>query len=91
MECYYEEQGCEWECYVMIKVCVIGQDNGDGDWLLKLFKLFVYCCYVDFGVIEFLCELKKLINQEVLWRGNEENVKIGVGGICEIEFIVQIF
>jgi len=91
MERYYEEQGREWERYAMIKARAIGQDNGDGDRLLKLLKPFVYRRYVDFGVIESLRELKKLINQEVLRRGNEENVKTGAGGIREIEFIAQIF
>ncbi|AUM13440.1 bifunctional [glutamate--ammonia ligase]-adenylyl-L-tyrosine phosphorylase/[glutamate--ammonia-ligase] adenylyltransferase [Ketobacter alkanivorans] len=91
MESYYEEQGREWERYAMIKARAIGSDNGDGEKLLQRLKPFVYRRYVDFGVIESLRELKKLINQEVLRRGNEDNVKTGAGGIREVEFIAQVF
>ncbi|RLT99334.1 MAG: bifunctional [glutamate--ammonia ligase]-adenylyl-L-tyrosine phosphorylase/[glutamate--ammonia-ligase] adenylyltransferase, partial [Ketobacter sp.] len=91
MESYYEEQGREWERYAMIKARAIGSDNGDGEELLRRLKPFVYRRYVDFGVIESLRELKKMINQEVLRKGNEDNVKTGAGGIREVEFIAQVF
>ena len=91
MESYYEEQGREWERYAMIKARAIGTDNGDGEELLQRLRPFVYRRYVDFGVIESLRELKKLINQEVLRKGNEDNVKTGAGGIREVEFIAQVF
>ena len=91
LESYYEEQGREWERYAMIKARAIGRDNGDGAHLLTILRPFVYRRYVDFGVIESLRDLKKLINQEVLRRGNEDNVKTGAGGIREIEFIAQVF
>lgn len=91
MERYYEEQGREWERYAMIKARAIGSDNGDGARLLQALKPFVYRRYVDFGVIESLRDLKKLINQEVLRKGNQENVKTGAGGIREVEFIAQVF
>ena len=91
MESYYEEQGREWERYAMIKARAIGSDNGDGDELLRRLRPFVYRRYVDFGVIESLRELKKLINEEVLRKGNEDNVKTGAGGIREVEFIAQVF
>ena len=91
MENYYEEQGREWERYAMIKARAIGRDNGDGEKLLQALRPFIYRRYVDFGVIESLRELKRLINQEVLRRGKEDNVKTGAGGIREIEFIAQVF
>ncbi|RLU01356.1 bifunctional [glutamate--ammonia ligase]-adenylyl-L-tyrosine phosphorylase/[glutamate--ammonia-ligase] adenylyltransferase [Ketobacter sp.] len=91
MESYYEEQGREWERYAMIKARAIGRDHGDGSELLRRLKPFIYRRYVDFGVIESLRTLKKMINQEVLRRGNEDNVKTGAGGIREVEFIAQVF
>lgn len=91
MENYYQEQGREWERYAMIKARDIGRDNGDGARLLLALRPFIYRRYVDFGVIESLRELKNLINQEVLRRGKEDNVKTGAGGIREIEFIAQVF
>ncbi|MFZ5603991.1 MAG: bifunctional [glutamate--ammonia ligase]-adenylyl-L-tyrosine phosphorylase/[glutamate--ammonia-ligase] adenylyltransferase, partial [Pseudomonadota bacterium] len=93
MENYYEDQGREWERYAMIKARAIGTGTalGDGEKLLLALRPFVYRRYVDFGVIESLRELKNLINQEVLRRGKEDNVKTGAGGIREIEFIAQVF
>ena len=91
LESYYEDHGREWERYAMIKARAIGTDNGDGDQLLDLLKPFVYRRYVDFGVIEALRDMKSRINQEVLRRGNQDNVKLGAGGIREIEFIAQVF
>lgn len=89
METYYEEQGREWERYAMIKARAVGNDQGEGARLLKDLRPFVYRRYVDFGVIESLREMKAMIHREVLRRGNEENIKTGLGGIREIEFIVQ--
>ncbi len=91
MERYYEEHGREWERYAMIKARAIGADKGDGDRLLTALRPFVFRRYIDFGVVEALRGLKKLINQEVLRRGNEDNIKIGAGGIRDIEFIAQVF
>src|SRR3990167_2215419 len=79
MENYYEDQGREWERYAMIKARAVGTGSalGDGEKLLLALRPFVYRRYVDFGVIESLRELKNLINQEVLRRGKEDNVKTG--------------
>ena len=91
METYYEEQGREWERYAMIKARPIGDDQGEGESLLKDLRPFVYRRYIDFGVIESLREMKALINREVMRKGAEDNVKTGSGGIREVEFIVQAF
>ncbi|HHC73509.1 MAG TPA: bifunctional [glutamate--ammonia ligase]-adenylyl-L-tyrosine phosphorylase/[glutamate--ammonia-ligase] adenylyltransferase, partial [Thiothrix sp.] len=47
--------------------------------------------YLDFGAIEHLREIKAKISQEAHYRGAENNIKLGVGGIRDIEFIVQSF
>src|SRR6185369_6972285 len=52
---------------------------------------FVYRRYLDFGVFESLREMKALIEREVARRDLAEHVKLGPGGIREIEFIVQAF
>ena len=52
---------------------------------------FVYRRYLDFGVFESLREMKALIQKEVARRDLAEHVKLGPGGIREIEFIVQAF
>ena len=52
---------------------------------------FVYRRYLDFGVFESLREMKALIEKEVARRDLADHVKLGPGGIREIEFIVQAF
>ena len=52
---------------------------------------FVYRRYVDFGVIDSLRGMKQMINTEVRRRGLQDNVKLGHGGIREVEFIAQCF
>ena len=52
---------------------------------------FVYRRYLDYGVFESLREMKALIEREVERRELADNVKLGPGGIREIEFIVQAF
>ena len=50
---------------------------------------FVYRRYLDFGVFESLREMKAMIAREVKRRELEQDLKLGTGGIREIEFIVQ--
>ena len=52
---------------------------------------FVYRRYVDYGVFESLREMKLLIEREVERRELADHVKLGPGGIREIEFVVQAF
>lgn len=50
--------------------------------------MFVYCKYFDYIVFVGLCEMKVLIDVEVVCKDLVDNFKFGFGGICEIEFIV---
>ena len=56
-----------------------------------MLRPFVYRRYLDFGVFESLRGMKELIAREVERHELEHNVKLGPGGIREIEFIVQAF
>jgi glutamate-ammonia-ligase adenylyltransferase len=51
----------------------------------------VYRRYIDFSVIDSLRRMKSMISQEVRRRQLVNNIKLGAGGIREIEFIVQVF
>lgn len=91
MEMYYEDQGREWERYAMIKArCVAGSQVAGAELLMRL-RPFVYRRYTDFSVIQSLRDMKTLINREVRRLGKEDDVKLGAGGIREIEFIVQSY
>lgn len=91
METYYQVHGREWERYAMIKARVVAGDKEAGERLLTMLKPFVYRRYVDFGAFESLREMKAMIEREVRRKGMQENVKLGPGGIREVEFIGQAF
>ena len=91
MEEYYQDQGRDWERYAMIKARVIAGDKKAGEELMGMLRPFVYRRYIDFSAIESLRDMKAMINREVKRRGKANDVKLGAGGIREIEFIVQSF
>lgn len=92
MEDYYQEQGRDWERYAMVKAKVLGdQQNFFTKELYQMLKPFVYRRYIDFSVLQSLRNMKSMIEREVRRRGLKNNIKLGAGGIREIEFIVQVF
>ncbi|WP_075880654.1 bifunctional [glutamate--ammonia ligase]-adenylyl-L-tyrosine phosphorylase/[glutamate--ammonia-ligase] adenylyltransferase [Vreelandella massiliensis] len=91
LSAYYQDQGREWERYAMLKARPVAGDLDAGDELLASLRPFVYRKYLDFGAIESLRELKAMINREVKRKGMESNIKLGPGGIREVEFVVQAF
>ena len=91
MEEYCIEQGREWERYAMIKARVIAGDVKAGEQLQRLLKPFVYRRYIDFSAFDSLREMKTMINREVNRRQLQDDVKLGAGGIREVEFIAQAF
>ncbi|MHA6492284.1 bifunctional [glutamate--ammonia ligase]-adenylyl-L-tyrosine phosphorylase/[glutamate--ammonia-ligase] adenylyltransferase [Pseudomonas borbori] len=91
LEQYYQDQGRDWERYAMIKARVVGGDQVAGAHLLEMLRPFVYRRYLDFSAIEALRTMKQLIQQEVRRKGMAENIKLGAGGIREVEFIAQAF
>jgi len=91
LEQYYQDQGRDWERYAMIKARVVGGDQVAGEQLLDMLRPFVYRRYLDFSAIEALRTMKQLIQQEVRRKGMADNIKLGSGGIREVEFIAQAF
>ena len=88
---YYEEQGRDWERYAMIKARPVAGDLDAGRELLAGLRPFVFRRYLDFGAIDALREMKTLIRREVRRKQLQDNVKLGEGGIREVEFIAQVF
>ncbi|MBU6470075.1 MAG: bifunctional [glutamate--ammonia ligase]-adenylyl-L-tyrosine phosphorylase/[glutamate--ammonia-ligase] adenylyltransferase [Gammaproteobacteria bacterium] len=91
METYYQNHGRDWERYALIKLRPCAGDIKAGRQLLERLRPFVYRRYLDFNAFESLREMKELIRQDVARRGLEDNIKLGPGGIREIEFIAQVF
>ena len=88
-EDYYEVHGREWERFALLKARPVAGDLDLGHKLLRSLEPFLYRKYPDFGVFESIRDLKSKIESEVRRHGRDKNVKVGRGGIREIEFIVQ--
>ncbi len=91
LEQYYQLQGRDWERYAMIKARILGGSETDRRYLRSMLRPFVYRRYLDFGAFESIREMKGMIDAEVRRKGMKGNVKLGSGGIREIEFIGQTF
>lgn len=87
LEEYYQNNGREWERYAWIK----GREVTDGNQVSKLLKPFVFRKYLDFGAFASMRDLKIQIQRDVNSKGMHDNIKLGRGGIREIEFIAQVF
>lgn len=88
LENYYQEQGRQWERFAMQKMRIINYTPFSQS-LLDIIKPFVYRKYIDFTTIESIREMKELIEKEVRRRQINQNIKLGKGGIREVEFFVQ--
>ena len=89
LEDYLHQHGRDWERYAWIKARAI---LGEGIYETanrEFVRPFVYRRYLDFGVFESLREMKTLIAREVARRDLAGDLKLGMGGIREIEFIAQ--
>lgn len=92
LEEYLIAQGREWERYAWIKARVISPENSRYTVELeKLAKPFVFRKYLDFGAFDSMRKLHAQIRAEVVRRDRHQNIKLGPGGIREIEFIAQVF
>jgi glutamate-ammonia-ligase adenylyltransferase len=89
MENYYQVHGREWERYAFIKARIVAGDRVAGEELLTRLKPFVFRKYLDYGTFESLRAMKTRIEREVARKDMDANVKLGPGGIREIEFIAQ--
>jgi glutamate-ammonia-ligase adenylyltransferase len=91
MEQYYQVHGREWERYAFIKARAVAGDGACGTDLFARLKPFVYRRYLDYSVVEAIRGLKMSIERELHRKGMQHNIKLGPGGIREIEFIGQAF
>ena len=91
LEDYLQLQGRDWERYAWVKARPITNQAGYAELFRSAIQPFVYRRYLDFGVFESLREMKALIEREVQRRELADHIKLGDGGIREIEFIVQSF
>ena len=92
LEDYYQEQGRHWERFAMIKARIINDDNSHyTTTLTNILTPFTFRRYLDFTTIDALRNMKKLIATEIRRRRLSNNIKLGAGGIREVEFFAQSF
>jgi glutamate-ammonia-ligase adenylyltransferase len=90
-EDYLQQHGRDWERYAYVKARPVYGTAAFDELYRNVLRPFVFRRYLDFSVFESLREMKELIAREVERRELRDNVKLGPGGIREIEFIVQAF
>src|SRR5450830_465714 len=88
LEDYYQKLGREWERHAWIKSRVVA---GPAESLAILLRPFVYRKYLDYSAFASMRDLKIQIQRDVDRRDLNDNIKLGRGGIREIEFIAQVF
>ncbi|HEX4377461.1 MAG TPA: bifunctional [glutamate--ammonia ligase]-adenylyl-L-tyrosine phosphorylase/[glutamate--ammonia-ligase] adenylyltransferase [Steroidobacteraceae bacterium] len=91
LEDYLQIHGRDWERYAWIKARPVTNADGYDAIFKQCIQPFVYRRYLDFGVFESLREMKALIERDIQRRELANNIKLGDGGIREVEFIVQSF
>ncbi len=90
-ETYLQQNGRDWERYAFVKARPITAIEHYQYLYNNVVRPFVYRRYLDFSVFEALRDMKNLIAREVERRELHEHVKLGPGGIREVEFITQAF
>ena len=88
-EIYYESYGREWERAMLVKARHVAGDEVLTQSFLEALRPFVYRRYLDSSVIDSMRQMKMRIDAEMCKRGSEYDVKLGRGGIREIEFVVN--
>jgi glutamate-ammonia-ligase adenylyltransferase len=95
LENYFITQGREWERYAWIKGRTMNAgDNLQPGWVTAMQQIarpFVFRKYLDFGAINAMRDLHAQISREVARKDMADHVKLGPGGIREIEFMAQVF
>jgi [glutamine synthetase] adenylyltransferase / [glutamine synthetase]-adenylyl-L-tyrosine phosphorylase len=90
-EAYLVEHGRDWERYAYVKARLLTGQSFAREVFDLVLTPFVYRRYLDYGVFDALRQMKRLIAQEVARKDMADNIKLGPGGIREIEFIAQVF
>ena len=89
-EIYYESWGQTWERSALLKARPVAGDEAVGREFMDRIAPFVYRKYLDYSAIAEIRDMKQKINRDVEQKGRtHRDVKLGYGGIREIEFVIQ--
>ncbi|MFB9068117.1 bifunctional [glutamate--ammonia ligase]-adenylyl-L-tyrosine phosphorylase/[glutamate--ammonia-ligase] adenylyltransferase [Pseudofulvimonas gallinarii] len=90
MEQYFQREGRDWERYAWLKARAVAGDVAAGEQFLASLRPFIYRRYLDYNAIDALREMKAQIDLEVQRQDLADDIKLGRGGIREVEFLVQV-
>lgn len=90
-EAYLVQHARDWERYAYVKARLVTGEAHAPSVFDEILTPYVYRRYLDYGVFDALRQMKRLIEQEVARKEMADHVKLGPGGIREIEFVVQAF
>ncbi|HYZ88813.1 MAG TPA: bifunctional [glutamate--ammonia ligase]-adenylyl-L-tyrosine phosphorylase/[glutamate--ammonia-ligase] adenylyltransferase, partial [Myxococcales bacterium] len=88
LELYYEAQGAAWERFALLKALPVAGDRPVGEDALRRLVPFVWRKYLDLSAVEEMRVLKMRAEREAGRRGGQD-LKLGPGGIREVEFFAQ--
>ncbi|MBI4410939.1 MAG: hypothetical protein HY541_00445 [Deltaproteobacteria bacterium] len=92
MESYYESFGADWERQALTKCRPVAGNPSLGEKFVRIISPFVYRKYLDLDTLRQIQSMKRKIHAELDKKPSRGfNVKLGIGGIREIEFFVQVF
>ncbi|HEX5130168.1 MAG TPA: bifunctional [glutamate--ammonia ligase]-adenylyl-L-tyrosine phosphorylase/[glutamate--ammonia-ligase] adenylyltransferase, partial [Usitatibacter sp.] len=88
LEDYFISQARPWERYAWMKARVVA---GPREGIHERVEPFVYRRYLDYGMLDQLREMHGRIAEAARQRRKADDIKVGSGGIREIEFAAQVF
>ena len=91
MEDYFQDQGRQWERFAMVKARIVNEPDAYTQALSDILRPFTFRRYLDFTTIDALRSMKQMISTEIRRRRLTDNIKLGAGGIREVEFFAQSF
>ncbi|MBC8286557.1 MAG: bifunctional [glutamate--ammonia ligase]-adenylyl-L-tyrosine phosphorylase/[glutamate--ammonia-ligase] adenylyltransferase [Nitrospinae bacterium] len=90
-EIYYQSWGRTWERQALIKARVSAGSESLGKEFFEMIEPFIYRRSLDFGAIEEIKSMKYKINKSLKGKHSKGNIKLGFGGIREVEFFIQAY
>jgi [glutamine synthetase] adenylyltransferase / [glutamine synthetase]-adenylyl-L-tyrosine phosphorylase len=92
LEVYYESWGKTWERQMLLKARTVAGSERLGREFLRLMRPFIFRKYLDAAALQEIKQIKEQIDRSLeQQRGRGINIKLGHGGIREIEFVAQCF
>lgn len=89
LEDYYQNEGRDWERFALLKARPVAGQRALGEEFLQRLRPFIYRRYLDYGLFEGVRNIHSEIEREGQRKGRREHLKLGPGGIREVEFLVQ--